>query len=383
MQENLFDNALRDYLDDGELPLEEQEWSALSTRLDAHQQIGKAKKIVPFYYWMLPVAAMLSWLIVRYNGSDHSKNTVVPFSKNTSELAANQPSKTAVPSSVPVITATTQQTTVISSKATHLQKTNKQIIPSGTNQSLTQEEVAFTPAAATDTLSKSPATITFLNPPKQNNQRFDDPVYEEPERKTQKINIGINGGYNVGSQAKNDFTLGMAFRKSLGKRLRFEANVAVLTGGYSSYQTTVPSATSGSSVTPPSNNSADGNGPTGVGVGSAVGPSYAQGTNYLFYMQASPTVSYELLPGLSAGGGPDIQRLLSSSDKAIITNSQGMREYTQPDWDFGLAARMDYQINRKLRTGIVYRNSLRATSSNELETARRRYMLVQLSYSIF
>jgi hypothetical protein len=188
------------------------------------------------------------------------------------------------------------------------------------------------------------------------------PVEKERKLSTDpKTAFGVNGGYNIGN-AKNNFTLGVTVKRKLSDRLNLETGIAFVSGAYETYHEVQP-------------------GPGTVIIGTV--KEYEATSNKLLYLQAAPSLSYRLYRGLSAGGGVDAQRLLGKSSNAVMLNSLGTQTAAQPQWDFGLTARMDYQVVKKLRAGVMYRESIRAVTKNAPEAARRNYLLLQLSYTIF
>jgi long-subunit fatty acid transport protein len=196
---------------------------------------------------------------------------------------------------------------------------------------------------------------------------YDLPQEEEQKQLERKMAYGVNGGYNLG-KGEGNFTVGVNVRRKLSKRLALETGIAYVSGSNTSHQETVET----SNLTPGT--------PAGFNVTSVT---YEPVKNSVHYLQAAPSLNYQVLPGFSAGGGVDAQRLLTKASKAISTNNIGEPESAQPQWDFGVTARMDYQVIKRLKAGVMYRESVGAVSKQASQTAKRNYLLMQLSYTIF
>lgn len=363
MEDNQFDEALRQAMksrvpENGQLA-----WEQLADRL-AHYNPKPTRKALalPWYYWAPPMAAALLLLLLRYGHHNEPAQVIV-------HRQMSHTSPTIVPDTVQRRAIYNRPSVAV--RSVNVPKTNSFKATDSSNVVVGQLPPAIVSPSLTDPISvqekeppvaeHAPRTTRYITAPPNE-------VAKATAANRQSHSFGINGGYNIG-QAKNDFAFGIGFRQSLGNRLRFEANVGVISGGYATYERGVPV------VGNPN--------PPGSGVGGVIAPVYNATTSQLVYLQASPTVTYEVLPGLTAGGGLDLQRLLTSSSEAILLNDQGTQDATQPDWDLGIAAKMDYQVIKKWRVGVLYRGSFHATSVNNVSAVHRRYLMVQLSYRIF
>jgi hypothetical protein len=103
------------------------------------------------------------------------------------------------------------------------------------------------------------------------------------------------------------------------------------------------------------------------------------------FVQAAPVLMYRVVGGLSAGGGVDAQRRVSANPGTRETYLSTFSANTLPalpEWDFGLALRADYRLTQRLRFGVQYRESVKATSAKGNSTTGRNYWLLQAGYQI-
>ena len=371
MEQPEFDSALRQVMERDSLPYEPLQWTQMAARLDAHanaQQPLSAGRVIPRYRWLRMAAAacvVAALLLV-------ARRSLLPSNDKTDRLAAppiaaqhpeslRKPAApdNAMPTNHAVAGHSINKALLhLSSKSwmdTHpVAATAKEISAAhGTGPSAPAPQPADIAAAVI-----TPATHSRIN---GTGLTGDEAHYAEPA--TRKTAVNLLGGYNFG-HAKNNFTVGITVRRKLGSRLQLETGLALVSGGYATHH--ISSAPSG---TP------------GMSIGTT--PQYESGTNQLLYLQAAPSLSYRLYKGVSAGGGLDAQRLLSNPSQAVGLDNTGQEITRQPGWDFGLTGRMDIQLAKKLRAGVMYRESIRTIASHTDEAADRNYLLLQLSYAIF
>lgn len=369
MENEAFDDALRSWVAAEELPAATADWQRMAARLDRHDGLEAAPPVTTrkrAYIWLLPLAAAAVLCAVIFRTAFYKEGVTpaptVASAPQTQSAARDQP-MTHPPGKEPALT------TIPRGKAP-----NTASHPTAQSRPpLLPGKLFVTPPATLDTAAfiaktdrPEPVAKEKVAPKQERPQSYAGPDAAPRTDGRNRAALGVFGGYNIG-QAKNDFTLGLALSKKLGGRLRLETNVAVVSGSYNSYRGSQQTYTA----------------PPGTALGNTVAYMYEPAPQQLLYLQASPSLSYELYHGLSAGGGLDAQRLLSASSAAQLTNSAGNKEAPQPDWDLGLTGRVDYQVAKKLRAGFVYRNSVYGRSYNGGDAARRNYLLVQVGYRLF
>lgn len=185
----------------------------------------------------------------------------------------------------------------------------------------------------------------------------DDFDGKDDERR--RLGVDLNGGYGPGSLKRN-YALGVSVNRKISKKIRVEAGVAVVSGSYEAFNTAMSNAFRPGVAAVPENS-----------------------TNRLTYLQAAPGLTYEVIPGLFAGAGVDAQRLLTSSAEAKGYSYSGDELEAQPSWDFGYTMRAGYRVNRHIKAGLQYRNSMHGTApASGTNVQPRNYLLFQLGYTI-
>jgi hypothetical protein len=374
MEESQFDKTLRDFVASSELPYDAAQWSRLAGRLDEEEdKKGVVLPLVPragrssTRYWLLmPAAAACLVLVFLWLGKKGS----VPV------LNHQMPASTAVTTPATQSTARLDSKPVLSpEKAT---AASHPIIGREENRSNYIPEVHIA-ASSIDTSAVAVAAILPKDKPivdtstrkkvagagKPEQPRIDSRIPGQDDmddfgrdRRNRKLAFGVLGGYNMGD-AKGAFTLGVSMQKPLGGRLQLETGLAVVSGAYETYREV--------------------NQQPGPGI---LGKEYEETSNRLLYLQAAPTLGYKITKTLSAGAGVDAQRLLSSAASAMLLDAKGRETVPQPLWDFGLTAKLDYQLLSRLKAGLTYRKSLQSTNGGS-GAAARDYLQVQMGYLIF
>lgn len=380
MDNQAFDEALRNVAAEVELPYDSEAWRGITQRLDAYE---KSRKVVPMWKrfsasarWaaaamLAGIALMAAWMLHPGEAPTQPGQTVAVQSPgNPMTLAA----KNSLAAGVAVESASAQDARQTASTP-FLYNRNRPFVaasPQATAQLNLppQGSPALPPAKmpeeAQPFLEAQPEAETPVARAEQPAVRYDVAPKDASVWSFRKPVFDINGGYSLGA-ANTGFALGVSVKKPISSRLGFEAGVAVLSGAHTSYTAVPPVYSTG------------GPGVAGILADTAYTPVIAR----LVYLQVSPTLSYRLYKGLSAGGGPDAQRLLGDPGRTASVTASGAETAPQPEWDFGLAVRADYAFSRKLRFGVQYRESVRATASGGREAAGRNYLLLQLGYTLF
>ena len=366
MENHEFDQALRDFVTAAKLPYAPLQWERMAERLDAHGDSPNPivrQQIIPFLPWTMSTAAACLlfttvWLMSKFQSElpvanhytvEQRTAPVAPPEVEAETAIGLTPPQRTIPSSVSNIPARKAPVSAQAPLAAALE-----IEPR--SQSVASDS---TPYSQNVTVEK-PQTVAKVNP----FILHPDLPEEEPRPEGRKTAFGVHGGYNIG-EYKNNFTVGVNIKQKLGKRLNRETGIAVVSGPTETFREGGSFATAGAN------------------------PSFTRtsevATTNLTYLQAAPSLNYRIYRGLSAGGGVDAQRLLSKNPQTVTLNSFGDTEESdaQAEWDFGLTARMDVQVVKKLRAGMMYRESVHRISKGPQNLAGRNYLLLQLSYTIY
>jgi hypothetical protein len=388
MEDREFDSALRDFVNQSELPYNPKQWDRMAKRLNVYESrkvipvVRRPLAANPVYKWGAMAAAAcllvgLGWYIKGvHDGSDYnaykqpaSVNEVINTTKDatiqTQKATETIPAQTQATASVPHRPAVPGRKVHPNTPAPVIATAEKPVISPIVPASEPPETRSTTISAPVTTAT--PVTASQFSGNKSISLGNDwQPEQEaKPDR---KMAYGVNGGYNFRS-GKNNFTVGVMVKRKLSKRLNLETAVAVVGGSNETHETLV-TTTYAQGVLP------------GQMIATTT-TSYEPVTNNLLYLQAAPSLNYQLFSRFSAGGGADAQRLLTGTSKTIAISRVGAEEPAQPQWDFGLTARMDYQVFRKLKAGLMYRESVGAISNTTSDAAKRNYLLMQLSYTIY
>ena len=384
MHPNEFDKALRDRYDGGNLPPDLAQWEQLAKRLDIHESAlppsPKTRRgIIALWPVWAAAASMLfiGWLFLQKPGRPMIAGNTTPTHAPAEPSAPTNPS---IPTATATVSAGTVQPVrsepaapgrlIAAANPARLRSMRDDqhatVIPGQAADSViagtsgTGQPVQPEPAQAQSVAQAAPRyeTIDFAGRDFRAGAVVggsDDDIIEE----RRQLGFDVNGGYGPGSLKRN-YAVGVTVNRKVSERLRVEAAVAVVSGAYQSYSTGMAAAFEAGVAELPVNNSAR-----------------------LTYIQAAPGVSYELRSGLFAGAGVDAQRLLSSRGEATGYEYSGDQLEAQPAWDFGYTVRAGYRVNRRIKAGMQYRNSLHTTAPvNGSSVQARNYLLFQLGYVI-
>jgi len=372
MDNQEFDHALRNIMTGSKLPYNAAQWNRMNARLDAHYgapSLLTRNRVLPLIRWTsLAVAACLFVLAAIYiqkpgspagESATLTKAVIVPAIDDSPKMQDQEPAipptNNATLTPAPPIKDLAQTSRGASAKPFHETATATTHVPARASIVIPAKSDSSTQAfTKKDQIAFEKPLVTKFS--------LHEPEEDAPSAKD-KIAFGVNGGYNIG-RAKNNFTVGVTVKNKLGNRLVLETGLALVSGAYESHRPT------------------GGVGFDNLSIASSA-RTYEPVANRLMYLQAAPSLSYRIYKGFSAGGGVDAQRLLGNNEKSVALNSIGEQTASQPQWDFGLTARMDVQVARKLRAGMMYRESMRAITKGPTESAGRNYLLLQLSYTLF
>jgi hypothetical protein len=373
MEESQFDKTLRDFVAGSELPYDAAQWSRLAERLKGDEDkkavvlplVPQAERSTTRYWLLMPAAAACLVLVFLWLGKKGS----VPLLNHP--MPASTAGTTRAQSTAPLDSApalSTEKATPSAHPFIRREENRSNNIPEA-YMAVNSIDTSAAVVAATvpsdkpivDTSTGKKVAVAA----KSEQPRIDSRIPAQDEiddfgrdRRNKKLAFGVLGGYNMGD-AKGAFTLGVSMQKPLGGRLQLETGLTVVSGAYETYREVRQQP--------------------GPGI---QGKEYEETSNRLLYLQAAPTLGYKLTKTLSAGAGVDAQRLLSSAASAMVLDAKGKETVPQPLWDFGLTAKLDYQLLSRLKAGLTYRKSLQSTNGGS-GAAARDYLQVQMGYLIF
>lgn len=392
MEPDHFDQSLRDIAASGDVPYQPALWEDLARRLDAHEKTAvvaaprlpqrRIRLALPAAAAAACIAVALgTWLAIRPEEKDTKRSNPADRAVIASAPAATHP-----PVRVPASPVPEQRPEAgAPSRVRHLAAPGRRLAlrSTGTQVAATSLSVAATLAADTTPPVRSAATATATAsgpsaPPSGGSLAGNSAAASAPDP-YRALALDLTGGYNVGS-GRNAFTVGVSVKRSLGRRLRIEAGLAVVSGSYSRQQKGFLQAGGGGAYSPsmtsgvPSNSTPTSNSTT------PVQQQEAETTEPLIYLQAAPSLNYQVTNRLSAGAGVDVQRLLTNTPASLNLSTDGA---LQPRWDFGLTGRVDFQVLPRLKTGLLYRAGLGGIAEGQGPVERRNYLLLQLGYTVF
>jgi len=387
MQLNEFDKALRDRYESGSLPPDLAQWEQLASRLDEYASAAapapKSRRgLIAFWpYWVAAASILLiGWLFLQEtetlpiakNHTGQGKPAIRPQSARTQQ-AGTEPQAP-------------DQATPLSPQPTISHRTNPHLIASahtprasGSNtvaavfshrqpvsdQTQTTGQTPTSDGSPDDVVTKN--TVATEKPLPRVNLAMAGSYsdagapdgYEPADRERRRLGVDLNGGYGPGSLKRN-YTVGVTVHRKVGQRMQVEAGLAVVSGAYEAFS--------------------NANARTFV-AGIQAAPENI--STRVTYLQAAPSVTYEVIPGIFAGAGVDAQRLLTNADDAKGYEYSGVDLETQPAWDFGYTLRAGCKVTRNIKAGLQYRNSMHVTAPVEGTVVQpRNYLMFQLGYTI-
>ena len=189
--------------------------------------------------------------------------------------------------------------------------------------------------------------------------------------------IGVNGGYNFGT-LNSGYAVAINAKKQISKNMFVGGAVGLAMNNFQS--------SSNTAVSMPLNNAMAR--PTSTNQNAVNTPAITQTYHQLAYVQFNPTLGYNITPNLTFSVGGDVQRLVSNNDSRdanIIYNTSQNQSSVIPKTDIGLTSKTEFHINKNLSAGLLYRegmNNLLQSTNTDMSFLNRRYIQVQVAYSI-
>ncbi len=179
-----------------------------------------------------------------------------------------------------------------------------------------------------------------------------------------RFRLSVAGGMNFGS-LNTGYAAGLNARQPISRKLFVEGDLAVVSNQgteASMHPAMVPQFNSGTMAFKGGINTRE--------------------TQFL-YLQVNPSLGYQLTRRLSVSVGGDVQKLLQddlASERSYMGPDGEARII--PDYDLGLTGRTEFTVNKRLKAGILYREGMNNTLLSGGEYLDRRYMQVQIKYTL-
>lgn len=200
-------------------------------------------------------------------------------------------------------------------------------------------------------------------------------IAENSAKTNRNLILGVNGGYNFGNM-NSGYTVSLKGRADITNVVYVDASVGVNMNNLPYTAASVPIS---SAKARPSFNDQN-----------AVHlPAVKNPTQQLLYVQFNPSVGYKVTNNINVSVGGDLQQIVQDrkeEDINIIFNPEKNKTGLIPQTDWGLTAKTEVKLGKRLSAGLLYReginNIISAPPSPELSYINRRYMQVQLTYNI-
>jgi hypothetical protein len=359
-----FDNSLREIMNEGHLPYEAEQWEKLAKELN-NEKGHKAVILInlgieKWSAYLKPILAIASGIIGFVLYTHFAKSGLENLQIKQPIVSQNSFNDDK--------TSNIDTTAVKAQTVSHLiikkqSSSNKATFKTGTSNNLNK----LIDNTIINSIAQNKELTQGINDKIRDSNKFKDEYafplqFEEIPSHRETVYFDLLGGYNVNS-VKNSFNFGINLRKNVYKKLRLEASIALVGGYNKTYKAQ-------EDFNPADSFQANAQ------------EQFESTTNNIFYLQAAPSISYELLRGFYFGWGLDAQKLINSASKARIIDNQGTLIGSQPLWDFGTLLTTNYQVSPKINAGIMYRKSLVGINQNTSHSVSRDYLMMQMSVRI-
>lgn len=397
MNTSEFDGLLRRRFEQHEFAYQPEEWVKVKTELDKIMPERKSRSR-PFFFLLLApgmaasVAAIACAVyFINYTSGVRSKNVLSSYASRTTSRPAHA-----------VRPASEMQQAVSYTLPRHEDAPRTEALP-GTEKPATEEAIVaatVTPPAAaagkillTNDNALPEASVVLKNKHKTEKRQFeriDFTMFEADEDKQRNggnTSFSVGGGINYGSMDAG-YVVGVNARRNLNSRLYVESDIAMVNNAATQRTETItsqPGSGPGSLGKMTQNAKMTGTLPLSSNDdagSSTVQRSVESHSTNLYYLQVSPTIGYQLYPELSVGVGPDFQQLLQSDDKKVLYRTNDKAVESLPSFDFGVQAKAEVAVTRKLKAGLQYRKGMNSMLQKE-SSKDRNYMQFQIKYTMF
>ncbi|RYD55825.1 MAG: hypothetical protein EOP56_14790 [Sphingobacteriales bacterium] len=388
MQANEFDELIRKKFDEEEMPFKPEMWQKLSQQLPAPED--KKKRVIGMYWWQIGgIAAAVALLVVsvlKWQPSTDKQTTLA--SKDIISSLTVQSNAATKPA--PAVAETDEHQTVkqefIAASKNHIYSKKNRSVAANTVTSETKinsqdlvspkdEIVAGTPGTGFSDQSNIATEESVVAERKKSAKPmalYDQLMQPEPEKLKQKTSFSFTGGVNYGS-LNTGYALAVTAQRQISRKLYVEGNVGLVNGnadGISTYR-------GYSAADPPVN---------GMGTSDLEPQGVKTETTFtavaplnLYYFQVAPVIGYNVYKGLSVGVGADLQRLLVNEKSYEVQNNTGALERISKT-DIGISGKTEYQVSKKVKLGVLYRNGISNLLKDKLYLDRD-YLQVQFKYT--
>lgn len=386
MQANEFDQLLRQRFDEEELPYKPEMWQQLSQQLPVAKE--KKNRLGMFWWQVSGIAAAVAVVIITVIKWQQPVNenpvAMVQTTESSSVLQQNAKPAT-LPQATEESAALKKQEFIASditgrnknvkNKYIHIAKTDHP--ETGSSSKPIQEEITadISPAGFSDQATDVPAEVLVAEKKKPSFPAtiYDPLMLPEADKAHPKTSFSLTGGLNYGS-LNTGYTVAVTAQRNISKRIYLEGNIGLVNGNAQATSMQKASLMASPSPNP---------GPGTYSVQNVKSENQATLVTTtpinLYYFQVAPVIGYNLYKGLSIGVGADIQRLLLNSATYEVKNEAGALQQITT-LDLGISGKTEYQISKKIKAGILYRNGLNDVLKNK-KYLDRDYLQVQFKYT--
>jgi hypothetical protein len=392
MSTNEFDRLFKDRFDEHEFAYNPGHWEKLTRELPVER---KRRTILP---WLTGMAASVALLAGGYwffhNASQHTQDIATikqPSSPSVTHSITQQPTPSqnqnqeqtipvqeALKAIIPTPAPPTLMANSKNAKSTHTsypaapsEKQDKNIYETPTKPS-EKNLLPFIPNPVAPPNDKIAVNEPLKSAPAPSiTENLHDPIFfpsenDEPAKPSGKTSISLAGGFNYGS-LNAGYAASVNAKKKIGRKLFVEGDL-----GFMQNQQVVSSSMSTTGF-----NSVAGGGAAGRPAKLEEKP------NDIYYFQLSPSLGYQLHEKISIGAGVDMQKLLdgSTTDRPVVATEDGFKMI--PLWDAGITGKTEYNISKRVKAGILYREGINNMFSGDKRYFERRYLQVQMKLKLF
>jgi len=389
-----FDELLRQRMDSEELEVDPAQWDRLSALLPPVNALpgkrGKSRKLLP---WITGIAASVAalavaaWLFTAKKGYQTDRPGLSEKSKPADNEQQYTPADTIVAPKgqqqgvkplnnniyAPVYQRAVQGS---STNITHNNEDKQHIADPG--------EFRQANSIIPSTHAKEEAVVKNGQPSfieKEKNTADEETyTYKMPEliagaaenkNTGDRTSIGLGGGINYGTM-NTGYTLGLSARRYVSDRVFVDGTVAVLmnknsentlnyTGDFIADQKALASNTRARSSS----------------------ENYYYPSQGLYYIQFNPSIGYKVAKRVAMSVGGDFQQMLqNSANNETLLFSDGEDARLFPTFDVGLTGKTEINVTPSIQAGVLYREGLNNLIRNETRYVNRRYVQVQVKYSL-
>jgi hypothetical protein len=424
MNQEQFDNSIRQKLDELNFETNDMQWAKLQQALDAKRNENASDK--PIGWWaslsnmrklaavLLPLLIInLSYLfITRNNASDivvknNTATQTQDTAKITNQVANNTTITNAENSTYTVAAGNTTNNNIITkvitnntqsynTKSTLVKKINTptytpteypvekitktnakdvaQQLPQNINYKVVQPEVKEQKLIIANNDKALVIAENGVTIAQQANKLI--PAQRVTMRKPVHLSIVSNAG--LGNNNKGSYNLGVSAEKNINQKLYFETAVSFANNS-------LQDLTSTSEVVSAASVDNTGNSLVGTTNLNARASSYKNdaevvqaiaNTTPRYHIEFAPSVGYKITKRIKISAGVDVAKAIytsSSANDLDYLKSKSSADVEVRNWDAGANARIEVQLNKRITLGYRRRNGLTDITPNQTIASKRDY----------